>query len=394
LEAHFYAVVDRFNATPLVILIPDPVTGTPVPQLLTGEDILAGGFQALYATALIPYLPLAIEQIYLGNTDVIAGLARELTGDPSIAYSAVWFSVECHDEAPFNDAGKVKANGEAHPRFKDFVLSDPTPTVCTRWGVEPAGRVETEPVHSDIPALVLAGEYDPIHPPQWSRLAASTLSQSFLYELPGSGHGVSFDGCGQKLVENFIQRPTTAPDAACVEQMGSPAFVSDLYLNRGIYRLASGLLLDFDLLKALPLLICLLIFISVFLVIPIGAALSWQRRTPREMSPLVYWTRWLALVAAVLNLAFVIALLIFIINTSMEQEYLLLFGLPSGAALLFIIPWFTALLGVVLLVLVVLVWQNRRGSLLGRVYYTVVTVAVLGFIWVLNSWGLLNVSIG
>jgi hypothetical protein len=254
--------------------------------------------------------------------------------------------------------------------------------------------VETEPVHSDIPALVLAGEYDPIHPPRWSRLAASTLSQSFLYELPGSGHGVSFDGCGQELVERFIQRPTTAPDATCVEQMGGPAFVTDLYLNRGIYRLAGGLLLDFDLLKALPLLICLLIFISVFLVIPIGAALSWQRRDPRETSSLVRRTRWLALVAAVLNLAFVIALLIFIINTSMEQEYLLLFGLPSRAALLFIIPWFTALLGIALLVLVVLVWQNRRGSLLGRVYYTAVTVAVLGFIWVLNSWGLLDVSIG
>lgn len=390
LESHFWAIIERFNAAPLVVEAPDPVTGEMRSQLITGEQLLNGGFSALYNSSLIPYLPLAIEQIYAGNVDVIAGLAGELTLEPAVAYSAMWFSVQCHDEAPFNTAERMRDGIAQHPRYSYFTLSDSTPAICAIWGVEPAATVETEPVQSDIPALVLAGEYDPIHPPAWGRLAAGTLSRSFFYELPGAGHGVGFDGCGQELVERFVSNPTVAPDAGCVEQMGPPLFITDLYLNKGIYRLAAKLLLDFDALQALPLILCLVIFGSVLVVWPMSTLISLRRRNRVTMSSLSRWVGTLAFLAALLALAFVVGLLLSIINTAMEQEYLLLFGLPSAAASLFLMPWICALLGVFLLIFVARAWQRGSGSLLGRIYYTTVTIAVLGFVWLLSSWGLLS----
>jgi hypothetical protein len=89
-----------------------------------------------------------------------------------------------------------------------------------------------------------------------------------------------------------------------------------------------------------------------------------------------------------------IGLLIFIINTSMEQEYLLLFGLPSNAAPLFVIPWISALLGIALLLLCVLAWDKHSGSMVARLYYTVVAVAVIGFVGILGAWGLLGLGVG
>jgi pimeloyl-ACP methyl ester carboxylesterase len=390
-EPHFYAIVERFNATPLLINTRD-ATGAAALQLFGGDDLVSGGFQALYDQELIPYLPLAIEQIYAGNTDVIAGLAGQLAGDASVSMSGMWFSVECQDEAPFNDPQKIATNADAHPHFRNFVMSDPTPAICAVWGVEPSPAIETEAVQSDIPALVLAGEYDPIHPPAWSRLAASTLPHSFFYAVPGASHGVGFDGCGQTLVVNFIQSPTVAPDASCVAQQSGPAFITDLYLNPGVYRLASALLLDADWVAALPLLISLLFSLSVLLVWPVALLTAWQRRQPMAASLLGRWMAGISFMAALLDVGFFVALLLVIVDTSTEQPYLLLFGLPSQAAPLFVIPWISLFLGTGLLAMSVLLWHRRSGSVVVWLYYTMVALAVVGFVGVLASWGLIRIG--
>jgi pimeloyl-ACP methyl ester carboxylesterase len=89
-----------------------------------------------------------------------------------------------------------------------------------------APAVENQPVTSDIPTLVLAGEYDPITPPEYGRTAAQALASSFFYELPGLGHGVSADnGCAMGLMLDFLAEPAAEPDAACVAEMGGPRFV-------------------------------------------------------------------------------------------------------------------------------------------------------------------------
>ena len=58
--------------------------------------------------------------------------------------------------------------------------------------------METQPVVSDIPTLVVAGEYDPITPAKWAESAASHLANSFYFLFPGGGHGViDLNECSQ-----------------------------------------------------------------------------------------------------------------------------------------------------------------------------------------------------
>jgi hypothetical protein len=50
----------------------------------------------------------------------------------------------------------------------------------------------------------------------------------------------------------------------------------------------------------------------------------------------------------------------------------------------------SAALTVGALVYTVLAWKDRYWGIAWRVYYTLVTLAALGFVWFLNHWNLLG----
>jgi pimeloyl-ACP methyl ester carboxylesterase len=84
---------------------------------------------------------------------------------------------------------------------------------------------ENTAVTSEIPSLILAGQYDPVTPPEWGQLAAETLSNHFYYEFPGLGHGVMrSDACGLEIGLQFLADPTHEPDASCLETYTGPEF--------------------------------------------------------------------------------------------------------------------------------------------------------------------------
>jgi hypothetical protein len=57
---------------------------------------------------------------------------------------------------------------------------------------------------------------------------AAELSNSFYVEFRGTGHGQIYDpeGCGMSVMASFLDRPTRAPETACVEALAAPAFVT------------------------------------------------------------------------------------------------------------------------------------------------------------------------
>ena len=82
-------------------------------------------------------------------------------------------------------------------------------------------------MHNDIGTLVTAGEYDPVTPVRWSKLAQRTLPNSFYVEMPRGGHGVTFeDECGERMVRAFLNRPDKRPATSCMEDEYYP-FVFD-----------------------------------------------------------------------------------------------------------------------------------------------------------------------
>ena len=388
LAVTFADAIDRLNATPLSVQVQAGPTGRLSPELVSGQSLVAGVAQSLTDArlSLIPYLPLVISQLDNGSASVAQQFAQALRSGADSMHSGAWYSVQCHDQAPFADPAKIQADASSFARYRDYVLRDSTLAICPDWGAGQAGPDARQAVYSDVPALVLAGELDPLEPPAWSQLAASTLSQSHYYLLSGVGHGASLLGCGQVLTVQFVENPALAPRLVCDISAPAPAFVKAAYLNPGIDRLAQNLVLRFDLKQALPFLACAALLATGLVVWPLAAL--FQPRGPRAAG----FARWLAIVTMLLDLLFAAALVALILLTNQQQPDLLVFGLPPEVAPLFLVPWIAVALTAVLVWFTFLAWKDGYWSLAGRVHFSLVVAAAAGFLWLLFQWSLLGAA--
>ena len=105
-----------------------------------------------------------------------------------------------------------------HPAIADYFAKDLEINlrICEEWGAKVAGPLENQPVFSDIPTLILAGEYDPVTPPSWGRMVTENLDNAYFVEFPGLGHFVFADRrCPREIVAAFLNDPGTSPDSSC-----------------------------------------------------------------------------------------------------------------------------------------------------------------------------------
>lgn len=142
----------------------------------------------------------------------------------------IFNSVECHEEIPFNSLRVAERLASDLPRsLANALLYDVERQFasCNIWGVEAASGLENEPVMSDLPVLVLSGEYDPITPPAWGQAAADYLPNSTHFVFPGMGHGlidVVGKPCPTSIAVQFLLDPFSTLDGSCAAQMGPPSF--------------------------------------------------------------------------------------------------------------------------------------------------------------------------
>ncbi|MEP7294059.1 MAG: alpha/beta fold hydrolase [Chloroflexota bacterium] len=244
LEAVFYDTYVSLDESPGVYETEDPDTGEVSEKELTGGSFLDLIVQSLYSTSAIPELPLVIYEVSEGNYGIVslidsgdiadgnysrsAALRQDDQGDISDS-EGMFNAVECKEELPFNDLdAAVEASADIPDPIHDYLVEavETQFTICEMYGLDPADEVETEAVYSDVPTLVLAGDYDPITPPEDAQIAAETLSNSYYFEFPGHGHGITdSDECAQIVIAQFLADPTVEPDRSCIADYEGPAFI-------------------------------------------------------------------------------------------------------------------------------------------------------------------------
>ena len=215
LRGVFYRLVDQLNAAP--ISLPFSVGGGESTVRVDGSLLIDVLFVGLYNPAVTASMPKMISDISQGNY----GILRErlaLYFDSSSAL-AMQMSVQCAEEIPLNAAEEAFSAAQGtSPQIAFFYPASVQPlfAVCREWtGAAPDPR-ENLPVSSDIPALILAGDHDPITPPDWGRLAAQTLSRAYFYEFAGHGHWVTrSSGCALSMALEFWKDPVQDPGLVC-----------------------------------------------------------------------------------------------------------------------------------------------------------------------------------
>jgi len=233
LDQMFYALVTRLNAHPVTFRVTSPDTNKSYTALLNGDGLTNELFQALYGTQFIPSLPKMIDGLRRGDTRLAASIYGQVEFDNSVSIG-MYYTVQCSEDAPFTNRANIVAASKVLPpalRADQLVSSLGELSQCAVWKVKSVSPAQKQPVHSSIPTLVLAGQYDPITPPAHSAAVAHGLSHGYFYQFPATGHGVFlsalFTGpCSYRITNAFLDTPTSAPNAACIAGMSAPAFLT------------------------------------------------------------------------------------------------------------------------------------------------------------------------
>ena len=132
---------------------------------------------------------------------------------------------------------------------------------------------------------------------------------------------------------------------------------------------------------------CALIFLSVLIVALIGFIRDRRRGGDREPAARgARAARWIAVGISILNLLF----LGFSIGTVFLGNPVPFYGVSLFYRLVLLMALLAAVLTIGALVYTVLAWKDSYWGVVGRVYYTLVTLAAVGFVWFLNFWNLLG----
>ncbi len=226
LEATFYETAVSLDNNPVIIPVTNFLTNSKYDAAADGSALISALFQSLYSAEIIPILPKMIVETAAGDYQQL-GLLLSLTITNSDFIShGMNTSVQCHEEIVFETVADAEASLDAYPELEGLI-GDPNSdfVICDLWEAGAADAIDNTAVSSNIPTLVMAGEYDPITPPAWGELAAATLPNSYYFEYPGLGHGASISGdCPQGMMMAFLNEPTTMPDDACIAELAAPAF--------------------------------------------------------------------------------------------------------------------------------------------------------------------------
>lgn len=230
LQEVLFEIIDRLNADPIPITVTSPLDGQSYDALLTGDAVFGNLVGILYQTPLIPLLPQAIYDVYNGDYELISQLSTIRLALLDATSRGMTFSVLCTEDLIGRTPEDLLNVRAALPR-QLAGTADPAVIVeygsfgiCGNWPVQEADAWAKEPLVRDIPTLILAGEFDPVTPPEYGQLVAEHLSHSYLFEFPGLGHFIIADECARSIAGIFFDDPTRGPDGSCVGEMPDVVF--------------------------------------------------------------------------------------------------------------------------------------------------------------------------
>lgn len=392
LEKTFFALVDQYNKKPMQITVTDPDNQTKYPAQLTGDDLQGTLYQLLYSTEIIPLLPRLIMDIQEGNYAILERFESLIVFDRTMSYG-MYYSVLCAEENNFQ-LNEYNLQG-IRPQIQESEansVSDFQKT-CQIWGVSSLGSSVNQPVSSDIPTLVLSGEYDPITPPDYGAAAAKTLSHSYSVVFPTGGHGAVTSGdCQNQVFLQFINDPGKAPDTSCIAahpkvEFYTPKnilFLPSLFsvLNMDIQSMVGLVFLGLSVLACLS---CLFVYPLAWLVRKIKRKTYPQIPSSQKVLP------WVILLNGLVLSAFLISFAAIGLKMAMDNDVRIMLGLPQVYAPLFILPVIATIFTGISFVGTMIAWVKGYRSILRRVYDTFIVLAALTAVAILFQWGTVTV---
>jgi pimeloyl-ACP methyl ester carboxylesterase len=139
----------------------------------------------------------------------------------------LYLSITCSEDVPFitnREAKRLTKN-----TFMGTYRIEQQQTACANWTRGNIPNDFLQPVRSDIPVLILSGEYDPVTPVSMAKEIAGYLPNSQLVVIPQMSHifdGLSNEECFDRIALDFIEQSGKSKlNTDCVKSMQPPPYV-------------------------------------------------------------------------------------------------------------------------------------------------------------------------
>ena len=181
----------------------------------------------MYSPVPASRVPLIIHLAAQGNFVPLTQTAIEyrkfLVGTGS---NGMYLSVTCAEDMPWIKPGEGERMAE-NTFLGDYRLRQQR-EACALWPRAEIAKDYADPVRSDVPVLILTGEWDPVTPPSNGDATAKTLKNSLHIVVPHGAHGLggleNID-CVLGIATEFIERGTSSGiDTACVKTVRRKGF--------------------------------------------------------------------------------------------------------------------------------------------------------------------------
>lgn len=214
----------RIARDPPVVRYRDPTTNAEQKRTLDEARLTAVVRFFAYSPLTAALLPLSLHEAVEGHYAPMLAQSRLIAGQLGHQIEAgLELAVLCTEDVPL-----LKPDPAAKDTLLGARLIGELQRQCAGW---PRGYMPADfhqPLHTDIPTLILEGQFDPITPPRYGKEVLAHLGDARLLIARGQGHNVIGAGCMPRLVGKFIaDLEPKRLDAQCLDTLRpTPPFVS------------------------------------------------------------------------------------------------------------------------------------------------------------------------
>lgn len=226
LKERFYQFLRDKTENPLLVKVENPISKKEEVFYLRGSDLITVFTSA--NTGQVPNVPFEINKILNNDMSTVKDYLANLFYKPGPGNGkGMRLSVWCAEEFPFVSQEKVKSEMHKYPEVRGLSPAVFKEEVCKIWGVKKVTDIENQPVKSDIPVLLISGEYDNETPPEAAKAMQKNLPNSFHLVFKAWKHGPTTNWsnpCAMTAANMFFNNPQSLPQPECLNAIKGAKF--------------------------------------------------------------------------------------------------------------------------------------------------------------------------
>jgi pimeloyl-ACP methyl ester carboxylesterase len=226
LTADFETALHRFDGGPITVTVFNMRKRTPETVSLTRDSFLAFLRPMLYVPDAVSSLPYMIHHAAEGDFSIVATTEYAVVGSiRSGIAQGMLLSVVCAEDVPFISEADIAKETAGTWMGAGWIRS--MQKTCAEWGVRRAPDSFLDAVRSDVPVLILSGDYDPATPPFVAERLVPYLPASRHVILKNATHSTE-SACVRGMVSEFVDAGSAKTlDVSCASEGRLASFLTE-----------------------------------------------------------------------------------------------------------------------------------------------------------------------